>query len=135
MARRDSTRGFTLTEVVVSTLILGGVLLAVYSAISTARRISAYHEARTACLHFARGVMEELLSYSYEDSALSAGSGKQIKDKNGVYRGYYTISNSNTGDARSPYKDITLVIEWLDPVSKKKQEVRIMTSHSKSLHR
>ncbi len=134
MARSRSEQGFTLAEVVVATVILSGVLLAVYSAISTARRISSYHEARTACLHYARGVMEELLSYSYEDSNLDTGS-RAIRDEDGTYRGYYTVANSNTGDARSPYKDITVVTEWLDPVSKKKHEVRLMTSHSKSLHR
>ena len=143
--RKASRSGFTIVEVVVASSILLISVLAVTNAFSYSRRTVSLTENRLACLHIAREVMETLRTENYNSSILTLtpeGTKKRPIPKypfeDGTYypsaRGYYTVTLS-TGGEGGDAKDITVVIEWQEPIGSKIHSVSLTTSHSRGLHR
>lgn len=129
LASRDA---FTLIEVMVASSIMLIAILAVVSAFSYSRATESRAENRLACLHIAREVMENLRMENYAATALSIGNKKTLPGYPKT-RGYYNVALC--ADNRFPNtKDITVVIEWVEPGGMK-QSVSLTTSHSRGLHR
>lgn len=122
--------GFTIMEVIFASAILMISVLAVVEAFSYARRAESLIENRLASLHIAREVMETLRNGSYSSTALVVGTGKTLPGYSRS-RGYYNVAQgSGTGDT----KDITVVIEWVEPTGMQ-QSVTLTTTQSRGLHR
>ncbi len=123
--------GFTVVEVVVSTMILMIITLAVIGAFSFARRSASLTENRLASLHIAREVMEVLRQQSYDAPLLVPGSNKQLPGYP-VNRGFYDVVTI-TGTGTGPMKRIRVVIQWVEPWGQQ-QAVAIESIQSRALH-
>lgn len=133
---KASRRGFTVVEVMVASSILVISVLATVSAFSYARRTVSRTENRLACLHIAREVMETLRETQYEspDSELLTVGAKKTLPGYSKDRGYYDIVETVTVD-EGAIKEITVVVEWIEPTGTKTHTVSLTTLHSKGLHR
>lgn len=124
--------GFTIVEVVIASSILLISVLAVTNAFSYSRRTVSISENRLACLHIAREVMETLRIEPYASPLLAIKNNQQLPGYP-VARGHYDVVKTTgiTGEA----KDITVVIDWVEPSSTRKRSISLTTSHSRGLHR
>lgn len=119
--------GFTVTEVVVSALIMMIVCVAIYNCVSFARRSGSVSENQLACLHIARATLEKLVVKSYASTNLAVGTHPLPNN-----RGNYVVTEDGTGDGRT--KNITVTINWVEPTGMR-FSVSLMTSLSRSLHK
>ena len=117
-------------EVMFASAILLIAVVAVVNGFSYSRRTQSLTENRLACLHIARDVMEALRDESYSSSALNVGTGKTLPGYTRA-RGYYNVSQ---GSGTGLTKDITVVVEWVEPTGME-QSVSLTTTQSKGLHR
>lgn len=129
-ARKQRRRaGFTLTEVIVGSLLITIIFAALTAFLSFARRSNSLNENRAACTHIARQAMETLHSKLYDDALLSVGNNKRPLPGFDNARGYYNV-RANSDDT---LKDITVVVEWVEPWGLARS-ITLTTSHCRSLH-
>ena len=121
--------GFTLIEVVFASAIVMISAIAIVNAFSYARRTVSVLENRLACLHIARSAMENLRSQSYPAAALSVGTGKTLPGYPRA-RGYYNVVQ---GTGTGATKDITVVIQWVEPTGQT-NSVSLTSTQSLGMH-
>lgn len=134
-ASQSPDSGFTLVEVVVSSVILLIVVLAFSSAFSYVRRTVFSMEKQQAGLHAARGVMEQFRALAYNDARLAIGNDLPLPasfrlDEEFREDGRYSVTEGGTPGAE---KNITVVIKWSRPGEAEKS-VSLTTTHSRMLH-
>ena len=128
-AKERRRAGFTLTEVIVGSLLITIIFASLTAFLSFARRSNSLTENRAACTHIARQAMETLHSKLYDDPLLNVGNNKRPLPGFDNARGYYNVSR-NSDDT---LKHITVVVEWVEPWGLTRS-VTLTTSHSLSLH-
>ncbi|MFT5121504.1 MAG: prepilin-type N-terminal cleavage/methylation domain-containing protein [Kiritimatiellia bacterium] len=92
-------RGFTITEVLVTVLILAVSMTAIAVSLISSLRISNQNKERSKALSFARMTMEELYTQSYYSTNLNVGR-KVIR--NPGYAGFYEVTLT-TNDTKRIY--------------------------------
>jgi type II secretory pathway pseudopilin PulG len=130
-ARRDAVRqrrgrsaGFTLIEAMVASALLIVGLTAMAHTMITANKTAAMAERQLDAMHTARAALEELGTFSFDSSALAAGT-HTLAGNIGVY----TVSSVD-----SLTKDIVMSVFWNDPVRAGSNVVTLTTSFSRTLH-
>ena len=117
--------GFTLVEVVIATALLILSLAAFTASFVQSRRSAAISDNKLDAIHAARGQMESICSSNY--TALSVGT---HSFSSGIYTGVYTISCNTVARV----KDITVMINWINPPGRATSTVSLAGSVSPELH-
>ena len=110
---------FTLTEVIVAVVLMLLALGLLLSAFISSKRSVALAQTHLTALQIARSEAERLQTNAY--TSISSGSTYTTLTNTLVV---YTISNSVisvTNALNDKYKDITISVEWISPVSARRQ--------------
>jgi prepilin-type N-terminal cleavage/methylation domain-containing protein len=127
--------GFTLIEVVVSSVLLLVVLAALTHSLSYVRRTAYSMEKRLACIHTGRGVMEQFRAMPFNDSRLAIAGNKRIPesitmDEEFREEARYTVTR---GVPINDIKIITVELKWAE-LTGGQGTVSLTTKHSRVLH-
>jgi len=117
------TRGFTLVEVVVATVLLLLALTAFVVSFVQSKRSAAIADNRLEAIHIARNKMETVCAYPYTAYELSIGT-------HDFSNGFYTVSNNTVAKV----KDVALTVRWVNPIGKITSTVSLAGSVSSELH-
>lgn len=119
--RSSRRRGLTLVEAVISTVIVGGVLVAALTSVATSRKIRARAADRARAQALAIDLMSEVLQQNYQSPAGAPAAGAAARSAwtdVGSYNGL-TDSPPQT-KAGTPIVDCagwsrTVAVDWIDP--------------------
>jgi len=125
-----SKKGFTLTEVVIASAILLLSLSALIGTVVMFKRYTFMASNRLEALHEARDHMETLLSLSYSHTSLYINT-HAFAFSTGKYGGSYTVSSNASYPG---IKDISLTVNWTNPIGTMTSSVTINSSISSALH-
>ena len=114
-------QGLTLVEVMVAMLILASALGSFLSVFMMNQKTIVYANNQLCAVNLARGRMETLLGYSYNDAMLSTGT-------HVVTSGSYNITQTNS------LKTITLTVNWTNPLPRKVVSYVLTTKISQAIH-
>ena len=132
-----SKKAVTLTEIVVTMVLLAIIVISCFNYYTNILGFSIKAENYNAATNFLTETLEKLSSYAYDDLALSVTDGESLpsdhhddplpvsnlRDKYGATR-QYTVSRETPWDSSwldttfNLYKDITATIKWNDGAAK-----------------
>ena len=125
MNSNRSKRGLTLVEVIIAGGILAFTLCAFLSTFVMAQRAAVMADDYMQKMHDTRQIMEELISYNFDDTRLSSGT-----HTISVGKTYVVTDNPSYQDT----KDIILTVSWTEPAGSKTWSLSIAGSMTKGLH-
>ena len=118
------TKGFTLVEVMIATVLLILSLSVFIVSFVQSTRSGVIADNSLDAVHKARETMETLFASSYSSTGLTIGT-------HTIANGFYTVSNN----AISNVKDIMLTLKWINPGSSITSSVTLAGSISSELHK
>ena len=126
MSLHQNKKGFTITEVIVSGLIIAVLAAGVFSAFFEAQRLLNRARHRTQAYNFAVEALDRLRSnYKYSDTKMDAASGYSALDIGCAVTGEMAtliplpLGENFTYNVTEPeshgYKQVTVTVQWNEP--------------------
>lgn len=124
--------GMTLVEVMIAAALMTMALAGLLATLMISKQHATATDHRLTALQFARGHMEQLMDYNYNNAALSLGTHSlpNRTNNNCVFYSLYQASTSSYPRT----KDLEVKVSWRNPVKTNMSSIILRSTMSYGLH-